>query len=624
MAKTSYAPEELTREAYKLLTKERARLGGMNYTPYKGATVSPMSGLTERARNLREQFNANPTPYSDKIQSVLSRNNEGITPANVQGLLDQLRQSQRSFAQGPILNTLRQEFLSSLNPRIGDLTTRTEGDTGRYLSEAEGTLQNLARISNNLESSRNRGTARTLQNLQTEKQARREALLGNLEQFGAQKQGYNNMVIGAGKAQFDKEANEPYRKLQLLQQALSATGANPDQPLHPDLAKSQTEQIAQALRAYGVDPSKPASEWDRTRIQPAHYTGKLVADLPPEIQASGNVLGRLAPTLRDNYTDKRKELTRSLLDNPSLSATALQKLAPAMGGKISMLEQSAKERMEKDLEALGNQYIKLGQYKSPQHLKAAEDRAADVNKAILEQRNKVLQESLRDQIGLQHESEIDRIKQLGQIGSQSHKDYGDLLKTIRDTNKLGAEKFANQQGENEDLYKNYQNENLWQWPHMRASIRSEGVGEGRTQALGDVFRGLEDRNISLDNLARLNTRYSDLERESNDLRRELSTSAEARQALHSQLQQYQQQQAAAAAEAARRANEERVRKDAEDRAGAEKQRLAALKASQPNYDEMINWIRHYAFGADHVYRKSNQGRAGEIMGILTAAGKKPW
>jgi len=517
MTKTAYAPEELTREAYKLLAKEKARVGGLNYAPYKGASVSPMSSLTQRARTLQEQFAAKPAPYSGKIQSVLSRDNQGITPANVQELLGQLQGAQRGFSQGPILDKLRDEFRSAIEPRIGGFTGRIEGDIGRYLPEAQGTLENLARVSGSLESSRNRQTASTFQDLQAGKQAQREALLKNLEQFGAQKQAYNNMGIGANKAQFDREANEPYRKLQLLEQALRTTGVNPDEPLHPDLAKSQTEQIAQALRAYGVDPSRPSTQWDTTRTQPARYTGQLVAGLPAEIAASGNILERLDPSLRDSYTDQRKALTRGLLDNPSLSASAVGKLNPAMAGKVSMLEQSAQERMQKDLEALGNQYIRLGQYKSPQHLKAAEERAAELNKAVLEQRNKILQESLRDQLALGHEEEIDKIKQLGQIGGQSQKDYGDLLKTIRDTNKLGAEKFANNQAENEELYKNYQNENLWQWPHMRAAARSEGmqagIGEGRSGALGEVFRGLGDRNISLDNLAALNTRYSEIEKE---------------------------------------------------------------------------------------------------------------
>lgn len=517
MTKTAYAPEELTREAYKLLSREKARLSGLNYTPYKGTTVSPMSNLTERARNLQEQFSQKPLPYSNKIQSVLSRENQGITPNNVQDLLKQLERSQQTFSQNSILGKLQNEFRNAIQPRLGELGNRIESDIGRYLPEAQGTLENLAKMSGNLESLRNRQTASTLQNLQTGKQTKREELLKNLKQFGSQKQAYNNMVTSANKGQFDTQVNEPYRKIQLLEQALRSTGINPDEPLNRDLAQSQIKQIAQALRAYGVEPSNPPSQWDSTRTQSPGYTGQLVANLPSEIEASGNILGRLDPKFRDNYTDQRKELTKSLLDNPNLSTIALQKLNPAMEGKISMLEQSAGERMKKDLEALGNQYIKLGQYRSPQHLKAAEERALNLNRSVLEERNKILQESLRNELGFGHEAEIDKIKQLGQIGSQSQKDYGNLLKTLRDTNRLGAEKFSNRQAENEDLYRNYQNENLWQWPHMRGGLQNSGIqggiGEGRSGALGDIFGGLGDRNISLDNLANLNTRYSELEKE---------------------------------------------------------------------------------------------------------------
>lgn len=616
MAKTSYAPEELTREAYKLLAREKARVGGVNYAPYRGPSVASMSSLTERARTLQEQFAAKPAPYSGKIQSVLSRENQGITPANVQELLGQLQEAQRGFTQGPILSQLRNEFRSAIEPRIGEFTGRTESDIGRYLPEARGTLENLAKVSGGLESSRSRQTARTFQNLQADKQARQQTLINNLQQFGAQKQAYGNLGIEAGKAQFDREANEPYRKLQLLEQALRTTGVNPDQPLHPDLAKSQSEQIAQALRAYGVDPSRPSSQW--TTSQSPRYTGQLVAGLPAEIQASGNILERLDPSLKNSYTEQRKALTRGLLD-PSLSASALGKLNPAMAGKVSMLEQSGAERMQKDLEALANQYIRLGQYKSPQHLKAAEERTAEINKGVLEARNKILQESLKEQLALGHESEIDKIKQLGQIGTQTQKDYGDLLKNIRDTNILGAEKFANQQAEIEDLYKNYQNENLWQWPHMRAAARNEGmqagIGEGRSAVLGDVFRGLTDRNISLDNLAALNTRYSEIEKERDRYQQELlgaqeglRTAQASGQGLQAQLARYQQ------AEEAQRTAQEQSRIQSEQQAREkmqrqlETQRQAEAAEAQKRQAQEAERLRQLAL----EQQRMEQGRMSKI------------
>jgi hypothetical protein len=522
----NFAPEELMQEAYKLLAKDRARLGSTNYPVYKGQTTSPMSVSTQRARELREKFSREPSPYSQKISSVLSRDNQGITQQDIQGILGRLGQEQRTFGQGPLLDTLRQEFLSSYDPRIARFVGKTERDIGRSLPETEARLQEISKASGNLEGSRNQQIARTLQGLQQNKQGRREALIGNLEQFGAQRHGYNNLVNAASKAEFEREKNEPHRRMQLLEEALAPHAAMGGEGGHHDLEKSRAESIAQALRAYGVDPSLPASSWETSRQTPSKYPGQLMASSPAEIEASRSVLQNLNPELRDSYTDQRRGLTRQLVDTPKLSTKALQGLTPAMQAQISSMEREAQQRMKKDLGMLNGEYIRLGQYGSLQHMRAAEERARDINKATLQQRDALLQNALKSGLQAEHSGDITNIKQLGLLGKQSQKDYGDLLQDIQNTNKLGATKFANTQAENEELYKNYQNENLWQWPHMRNTARNE--------AYRDIFRGLDARDISLDNLAALNTRYSELERERAPLQQPLTSAQQARDALQRQ------------------------------------------------------------------------------------------
>jgi hypothetical protein len=146
-------------------------------------------------------------------------------------------------------------------------------------------------------------------------------------------------------------------------------------------------------------------------------------------------------------------------------------------------------------------------------MKEAENRAKDINQSILEERNKITEGGLKNKLQMQHQSNIGDIEKLGMLGDQGQQEFGDSIKNIRDLNRLGSTKWQNSQAENEDLYKNYQNESLWQWPHMRNQIRSAGVQSGRSGALGDVFAGMQDRNISLDNLAALNTNYSNIQRE---------------------------------------------------------------------------------------------------------------
>ena len=65
--------EGMLEKGYSRLAGDRARLSGLNYPAYQGKTLSPMSDLTQRARGLQEYYGSKPTPYSDKISSVLSR-----------------------------------------------------------------------------------------------------------------------------------------------------------------------------------------------------------------------------------------------------------------------------------------------------------------------------------------------------------------------------------------------------------------------------------------------------------------------------------------------------------------------------------------------------------------------
>ena len=585
-------PEELGREGNKILAQDRARFSGMNYPVYKGQTTSPMSTLTQRAHTLRNQFASRPRPYAEKINTVLGRDNQGISPQNIQGLLNTISQGQGAFGQNVLLPTLQNQFGNAYNPRAPQFTADTTRDVNEYLPEAQGELSNLARISSGLEGSRNQQTVKALQNLQRNKETRREALVGNLEQFGSQRHGYNNMVNSANRNQFNQEFNEPYRKMDMLEQSLNPyRGLGEGQEIHPDLQRSNAAQILQALKAYGIDTAKPVSEWGNTSNlhSSPQYQGQLVADLPPEITQSGDTLERLRSNLRDNNTDQRRGITRELIDNPNMSARAVQNLPGAMQGRLGQLEKQANQQMQRSLEAVNNKYIKLGQYGSPMHMREVEEASKRLNQAMTEQRSLETQNALKGQLQIGHGEEINKLNRLGQLGEQSHNDYADLLKRIRDMNELGAEKFKNNQGENERLYQNFQNERLWEWPQMRGAIRREGLAEGNAQGLqqgrglgaqgarDEIFSGLATRGIGLDQLAKLNTDYDALNKVNTTLKQDLTSTQQAYNALQQQInaQRAQEQQKAQA---------ERQRIDLEQNAEwarqqqAERERLNEIQA----------------------------------------------
>lgn len=522
------APEELRDEAYKLLAKDRERLAGLNYPAYKGQTVSPMSALTQRARELRSEFASKPAPYSAKIEKVATRNANSFSPERIAAQLQMLQGGQQQFNQDKILGTLQQQFREAYNPRIARFHAKREKDTSAGLNELRGGLENIGAASNTLGQKGNQRLADALRTLQAQKENRGESLIGNLEQFGAQQHGYTNLKNQIAKNLFEKEARTPYERMNMLQQALEPLKGDFGMEVHPDVQGMHAQDAIKALRAYGIDPSKPVNQWDSSRTTPSTYQGKMVADLPPEILASQNVLARLDPKFQDVLYNQRKALMGQLVEDEDIGAKALNEAPTKMQPYIASLEDAAKKRLKQDMAAINNKYIQANQYGSAQHIKEADKRARQISKATLEERNKLLLNTLKEQLSLGHEGQIGNIGQLGLYGSLGHKEFGDVLRNIRGVNELGATKWANEQGENEELYKNYQNESLWQWPHMRTQARME--------AARDIFGDLADRNISLDNLANLNTRYSELEKELAKYKQEpaITTSAAARKALEDQ------------------------------------------------------------------------------------------
>jgi hypothetical protein len=509
MATESLALEELLQKGYRKLAQDRSRTSGLNYPAYRGEKLPPMSDLTQRARGLQEQYASKAVPYSNKISSVLSRPT-GIGDDRRSGLLNNTRERQQAYGNS-LLGTLQKEFRSSYEPRTEKFQRKNNAMMERGINEFKGKLGDINTLSGNLDQSSNQATAKALQGLSGQKQTRRNLLIDNLEQFGNQKHGLANLKNQADQNSFDSEVNAPDDKANKLEQVLNSisNGQRQSGGVHPDLEPSLVNQLQQAMSAYDM-PNQP-------------YPGQLVADTNAELETSQNLMGRLGSKFRDSFYPERKDLTTKLTGEDSVSSAALNNLPESIQGQIDQLEYAGKKRAKSDLRGLENKYVRLGQYGSPQHMKEAENRAKDINQSILEERNKITEGGLKNQLQMQHQENIGDIQQLGMLGDQGQQEFGQGVKNIRDLNKLGSTRWKNQQAENEDLYKNYQNESLWQWPHMRNQIRSAGVQSGRSGALEDVFAGMQDRNISLDNLAALNTNYSDIQRERDAYRDQAGT-----------------------------------------------------------------------------------------------------
>lgn len=498
--------EGMLEKGYRQLSTDRSRLNSLNYPAYQGKTMAPMSDLTQRARGLQEYYGSKSAPYSDKISSILSRPT-GLSEDRTTGLLERTGSRQRDYGSS-LLGHLQKEFRSSYDDRVDRFQRKNERDVNRGLGEFRGKLGDIDTLSRNLDQNANQATAKALQGLSGQKRARRNLLIDNLDQFGKQKHALTNLKLQADKAAFDQEARAPHEKANRLEELLNNANNAIRGEIHPDLESSMANQVNQAMTAYNAPTQK--------------YQGQMIADSNPELEVSQELLGRLSPKFRDSFYPERKELNTRLSNaDTSVSQSALDKVPEEIRGQIEQLEYAGKKRLKSDLGTLANKYTRLGQYGSPQHLKMAEERARELNQATLEQRNKLTEGGLKNQLQMQHQSNIGDIKQLGMLGDLGQQEFGDSIKNIRDLNRLGSTKWQNKQAENEELYKNYMNEAMWMWPHMRgAAMRS-----GRSGAFSDVFNTMRNNNISLENLANLNTNYQEMERERENYRTQIGSQA---------------------------------------------------------------------------------------------------
>lgn len=500
MSREGLALEELLEQGYRKLAQDRARFGSLNYpNKYRGTSLAPMSDLTQRARGLQEYYASKPAPYSGKISSVLSRPT-GVGDIRTSNLLGGIGDKQRDYGSS-LLGNLQKEFRSSYAPRVERFRQKSEKDIGRGLGEFRGRLSDINTLSSNLDQSSNQATAKALQGLSGQKQARRNLLIDNLEQFGNQKHALANLKNQADSASFDAEVDLPYDKANKLEQVLNAANSQMQSGgIHPDLEPSVIKQLQQAMSAYNTPYQK--------------YPGQFVADSNPELDTSQDLMGRLSTKFRDSFYPERKQLTNQLTGPSSISGRAMDKVPESIKGQIDQLEYAGGKRLKSDLGRLSNQYVRLGQHGSPQHMRAAEERAREINQSILEQRNKLTEGNLKNQLQMHHQSNIGDIKQLGMLGDLGQQEFGDSIKTIRDLNRLGSTKWRNQQAENEELYKNYMNEAMWMWPHMRGQAMKAGVKIGEN--IGWLDNLMQGGDINLDNLGKLNTAYSELDKDVNN------------------------------------------------------------------------------------------------------------
>ncbi|HUV84866.1 MAG TPA: hypothetical protein VMV86_04105, partial [Methanosarcinales archaeon] len=541
--------EEMLLDTRKRLTEDRARLSGLPNSSYPGRTTTPMSALTQRSRELRSRFAQKPASYSGKIADVLNRETPGLSPEDKRSILSDIETRQGAFGANTLEGRLRNQFLSSYTPeREAKFREKTGGDIRRGLSEFDTQLSDVSRVAAGLDQSRNLQLGKSLQELQAQKKQRREGLIGNLEQFGNQQHAAQNFENQINRNRYRQETDAPYKRIGNLEQFLNSLESEVAGDMHPDLMPSKGKDLQRAIADYENQ---------------GNYTGNLTNPLPAELLTSHSMMGRINPKFQDAGYARRKGLRKQLSASPNVSQAALSRTAESLNPLTANLEHDAEARLKKDISRLNNKYIQLGQFGSKQHMDEAQERAREINRATLEQRNRLFKDTFTNQLSAQHQEDIGKMRSMNALGAAGQSEFNDLMGNIRSQNALGATQWKNRQAEDEELYKNYQNDALWNSAFMQEQMRRKGIGQGRNEAYDDIFAGMQARNISLENLANLNTNYSEIERERNTYRDELSSMREAMAAQgtireeqlaaenNARAQQQAQQQYKAAVEAQR-------------------------------------------------------------------------
>lgn len=514
--KTQLSLGELRNKANQIILRDSAKLAGTNYSSYPGKTIAPMSALTQRAQSLEQRRLSKGMPYQQGLSTLANAPIEGISPDNIRNVLDTVGGSQRNFNENVLLNKLGKQYNAYATPYLPKLENKLGQDARTKLNELGSDIESLNAPLIKLEGKKNRAAFTALTGSAKAKEARERGLINDLYGYGEQKHGIINKGLTAEKARFEAEKNDPYVRLQNLQQALGNIGGyeGTDMAGHPDLEKLNAQQLTKALQAYGIDTGKPVNEWETAnRVNSPVYQGKLVEPVNQTMDRSYKLAEELSPFYKERDYLDRKLTRKDVVNTPGSINRAVGALPEQLNPKFEALDQEAKRKLKTDINALNAKYIKQGTYGSQAHMQAVANRARELSEATLGSRGKSTKEDLLKGVTASQYEDINKIGKLGQYDQLANTEFGNNLADIKNTNLKGLDKWKNDQEQNEQLYRAYQNEKSFQQPRLLNNARNTGVAAGVDSGIGAIFNHFNNQGIDLSSISDLRNRYSELERE---------------------------------------------------------------------------------------------------------------
>ena len=501
---------QLQDAAKRILARDAIRLNNTNYSAYPGKTVSPMSSLTQKAQELEARRTQKGVPYNSSLNTLANKPNQGMSDGNIQDLLAGLQNKHNDFNTNITERRLGKQFQSGFAPYQARYNNRFNRDTALRLDDSKLDLEQLNDKFKDLEHNKNSAAFNAVNNSSMGKQARESNLIGMQKEFGAQKHGINNIGLTAEKARFEAEKREPYERLSNLQRILDGTNMDEE---HPDLLANNAKQLEMALKAYGVDTSLPVDQWGQSNTPSLYtptYTGKLAEPINADMATSYGLAENISPSYQDKNYAERKNIRKELVNDPNnIDSFVNRELPDKLAPRYRLIDQEAKQKAKADMTSLNAKYIKQGMYGGQSHIKSASERMQELNNAAYGTTAKTLNNELMSGVNSKHSDAINKIGKLNQYDQLANSEFGNMLNDVKRTNTTGIEKWKNDQGNNEQLYKAYQNEKGYQQPRLLGNARSSGIDSG-INAFANHF---SNQGIDLNSISDLQGRYNNLERE---------------------------------------------------------------------------------------------------------------
>ena len=504
----------------RILARDAIRLNNTNYSAYPGKTISPMSSLTQKAQELEAKRTQKGIPYNGSLNTLANKPNQGMSDGNIQDLLAGLQNKHNDFNTNITERRLGKQFQSGFAPYQAKYNNRFNRDTALRLDDSKLDLEQLNDKFKDLEHNKNSTAFNAISNSSMGKQNRESNLIGMQKEFGTQKQGINNIGLTGEKARFEAEKREPYERLSNLQRILDGTNMDEE---HPDLLANNAKQLEMALKAYGVDTSLPVDQWGQSSTPNLHtptYTGKLAEPINADMATSYGLAENISPSYQDKNYAERKNIRKELVsDTNNIDSFVSGELPGRLVSRYKLIDQEAKQKAKADMTLLNAKYIKQGMYGGQSHIKSASERMQELNNAAYGTTAKTLNNELMSGFNNKHSDTINKINKLNQYDQLANSEFGNMLNDVRRTNTTGIAKWKNDQGNNEQLYKAYQNEKGYQQPRLLGNARDSGINLG----INGVDNYYANQGINLSQISDLQGRYNNLEKELADSRSQIKT-----------------------------------------------------------------------------------------------------